>query len=140
MFESDEQSAERWHPLMKKGGCEQMALPLGTEGSYLLLECTAGEIGSRRLFNHDMVPEIRSLETSDMSWDDVERVLGEQMVFLPVFGLAPFLYTGPGFEPKTLVGGLDRLLAREFGSVLDLQLHTAARVAAYHRLAIEVRP
>jgi hypothetical protein len=138
--ESDEQSAARWQPLMIKASCERIALPIGNAGHYLALKFVAGEFTSQRFFNNDMISEIRSLDTSDMTWDEVEVVLSGQMVFLPMIRISPFLYTGPGFEPRTIVGGLDRLLSLKFSSVLDIQLQTAARLATYNRFAIQVHP
>ncbi len=128
--------AERWRPLLARTRCPQLRIPIHGAAECVVLSAEPDQ----RIAALDVEAEIALLETPDLTWDDVGALLGDQMVFLPITGIAPVLYTGTGFEPKTLVGGLDRLLGLSSRSALEVQLRAAATLAAYHRLAIEVRP
>ncbi len=128
-------AAARWRPLLAHTGCPRLRIPIwGTRG-YLSLE--PGE-PTQNFHNHDLEAEIRLLETPDLSWDEVDRVLNEQMIFIPVLGVRPTLVTLAGFEPKTLAGGLDRLLELGCSTELEVMLRTAGRLAANRSLAILV--
>jgi len=125
----------RWRPLLERTGCRRLRIPVWGTHEYLSLE--PGE-PTQSFYNHDLEAEIRLIETPDISWDEVDSVLNEQMIFLPVLGVRPSLVTLPGFEPKTLAGGLDRLLQLGCRTELEVMFGTAGRLAAKRSLAILV--
>lgn len=137
--DDDQREAARWFPLMERFRFTKLRIPIRGEDAWLLVSRSKGQSTAKRQKNADIRGELRMLQTDDMTWDDVETVLNEQMVFLPVLVATPTLWTGIGFEPKTMVGGIRPLLSCWYKSVLEVQLYTAARVAAHHWLAIEVR-
>lgn len=134
------ENTKRWMDLVVRARVGELRIPVDGEGQCLVLRGASGEIETRSVMKLDVIADIAALDTPDLTWADVDRVLGEQMVFLPYTGGKDFLYSGPGFEPNTLVGGLDRLLRRGEATALDVQLRAAGTLAAYYRLAIEVRP
>ena len=136
---ADEVAAEeaRWQRMLERTGCRRLRIPIWGTQSYLALEPWQP---TNTYFNHDTEAEIRLLETPDLSWDDVDRLLGGQMIFMPLLSVAPTLVTLPGFEPKTLVGGLDRLLGLGHSTELEVMLRTAAMLARIRDYAILFSP
>lgn len=127
----------RWRPILERTSCRRLRIPIWKSQSCLSLEPGTP---SNRTVAHDAVSEIRLLRTPDLSWDDVDVLLHGQMIFMPVVDVAPTLVTLPGFEPDTLVGGLDRLLALGHRTELEIMLRTAAMLALIREYAILVRP
>lgn len=130
--------AARWWPLMRQLKCRSLKIPILGSGEYQELSLRADS--STRGTDPNLDGELRLLETPDLTWDQVDELLAGQMLFLPVIGVRTLMITSPGFEPNTLVGGLDRLFALGRGSQLELTLRTAGLLAAHHQLAIEISP
>ena len=130
----DEEEA-RWRPLLERTGCSQLRIPIRETHRCLLLEPNEK---ARVIADLDLPAEIRLLQTPDLTWDDVGGLLADQMIFVPVLGVAPVLVTIPGFESNTVAGGLDRLLRLGSSTGLAVALRTAGILAARRQLAILV--